>query len=103
MRVATRACTEYNEGKVAWLSGIEHVKMEEVFSADYIKSAKDMRAAEAAGILRLSPVPSGKQRREAPTDNTSSDGNTAQVMDVTAPASETGTETDMSNDQDDAY
>ena len=102
VRVATRAYTEYNEGKVARLPGIEHVEMEEFFSEDYAQSAKDMRAAEAAGILQLSPVPSGKQRRETPTGDAPSDGNTAQVTDATALAGETGTEADMSNDHDDA-
>ena len=82
MRVATRACTEYNEGKVAWLSGIEHVKMEEVFSADYIKSAKDMRAVEAAGILCLSHWPDGEQRHKTSTDTTAITDDPTQATDA---------------------
>lgn len=49
MRVAIRTYTEYDEDKVAHLPGIEHVEMEEFFSADYARCAEAKRIAEAVG------------------------------------------------------
>ena len=49
MRVAIRNYTEYDEDKVAHLPGIEHVEMEEFFSADYARCAEAKRIAEAVG------------------------------------------------------
>ena len=47
VRVAIRTYTEYDEDKVAHLPGIEHVEMEEFFSADYARCAEAKRIAEA--------------------------------------------------------
>ena len=101
VRVATRAFTEYNEGKVANLPGIEHVEMEEFFSADYAESAKDMRAAEAAGILQFSPVSGGKQQDEALANMTKVYDDTAQVTDAPALAGDAGAEVERTDNHDD--
>ncbi|RDX48660.1 hypothetical protein OH76DRAFT_1404589 [Lentinus brumalis] len=48
VRVAIRDYTEYDNGKVASLPGIQHIDMDECFSEDFAKGAAAMRAAEAA-------------------------------------------------------
>ncbi|RPD57855.1 hypothetical protein L226DRAFT_449724, partial [Lentinus tigrinus ALCF2SS1-7] len=43
VRVVTRDYTEYDQGKVAKLPGLEHFDMEEFCSADFARSAQAMR------------------------------------------------------------
>lgn len=75
VRVKTRDYTEYDEGKVTQLPGIEHVEMGEFLTADLTRSTHAMRAARA-GQQRNSPLShsSGPEAQEPATSLSSIQG-----------------------------